>query len=58
MRVSEKQLLLLVQVLRDSLPIVDGMPFVLSQVSRKELLENILNQQDIELIDVSEKEGA
>jgi len=47
MIISEKQLVCLIQVLRDSMPIDDG--FVISQKQRLDLYQRIVNQQSEEL---------
>lgn len=52
MKISQKQLQMLFQIAVGSLPIVNGFGF--SQDTRKELVEEILNQQDTNLIETNE----
>lgn len=51
MKISEVQLLQLVQILHDSLPISNH--FILTQEHRQKLLIMIMNQQSTELKDVT-----
>ena len=50
MKITEKQLVILLEVLRASLRIVNFMP--LDQKSRKEIYNEIVNQQSDELKDI------
>jgi hypothetical protein len=50
MRITERQLLFLYQVLLDSLPISgSNSPFTYTQEQRKKIADDILNQQSNEL---------
>lgn len=57
MIITEKQLLMLFQVLVDSLPIVgSASPFKHNQEIRGNLAEEILNQQSNRLIEIKDNE--
>ena len=56
MKISERQIIQLIQVLVDSLCIVGGgSPFKFHQEFRRQLADEIINQQSEELKDVSEE---
>jgi len=52
MKVSEKQLLILIDILRDSLPLANH--FSISQENRFKLYEQLLKQQDETLKEIGE----
>jgi len=56
MKITEKQLILLVRVLEGTLGIMGGDRFNLSEPDRERLYNQIINQQSNELVDVKEEE--
>jgi len=55
MKITEKQLILLVRVLEGTLGIMGGDRFNLSEPDRERLYNQIINQQSNELIDIKEE---
>ena len=51
MKISEKQLMMLLDIAKESLAIVNPMPY--DQETRSKLVDQILNQQDDRLKDIS-----